>query len=112
MAQKDAFDTWFDKFEPVENEIEEEAAYYGCLFQKGDEEMEFVTNADPNCVWTLFECDSQDYVVSGMEDFQGLAAMLSSNAHSPHPRSLVIVTRGYFVTNHPWREGISFRVDM
>jgi hypothetical protein len=77
------YDDWIDQYQPIENPIDKDAGYEGCMFETYGEENEFVlNNLNRNTVWTLITGDDEDsWVIPGYH----------------------IVNRlGYFITTKPW----------
>jgi hypothetical protein len=58
----DYFD-FFDKYKPIKNHIDANAAEDGCMFETFGLELEFVKQADPSKVWTLVEDDEGFLVI-------------------------------------------------
>lgn len=90
MPSMMAYEDWVEKFKPIQNSIDPNAAYDGCMFETYGKEMEAVKAANPLYVWTLVDGDEGK-------------SILSSGYH--------YVNRiGYFITEIPFepRPGMEF----
>ena len=77
------YDDWVDQYQPIENLIDKEAGYEGCMFETYGEENEFVLdNLNRNTVWTLITGDNEDFWVI--------------------PGYHIVNRMGYFITTKPW----------
>lgn len=80
------FESWFTKYNPIENHIDDNAAYDGLMFETFGKEVEFVKEQPRNYIWTLVEGERNKMV-------------LMSDWH--------IVNRiGYFITKEPWTDNL------
>ena len=77
------YDDWVDQYQPIQNPIDKEAGYEGCMFETYGEENEFVlNNLNKNTVWTLITGDDEDsWVIPGYH---------------------IVNRMGYFITTKPW----------
>jgi hypothetical protein len=95
-SDEDTFDTFIERFRPIVNHIDPNAAfdcgYGGCLFETYGQELEFVRQQSAARVWTLIEADGVLYADSGRHFVNRL---------------------GYFVSETPVQSGeaLSFRLD-
>lgn len=81
--------TWWKKFVPKKNHLDNEASWAGYMYETYGDELEFVRTQPDTHVWTFLQADDKHYVVSGYH----------------------LVNRlGYFVTENPWVEETQFRV--
>lgn len=46
------YEEWEYKFKPIKNHLTESAAFDGTMFETYGEELEFVQNSNPECIWT------------------------------------------------------------
>jgi len=77
------YDDWVDQYQPIENPIDKDAGYEGCMFETYGEENEFVlNNLNRNTVWTLITGDNEDFWVI--------------------PGYHIVNRMGYFMTTKPW----------
>lgn len=84
------YDKWFDEYKPVENHIDNNASFDGCMFETYGEELRHILATDSYKVWTLLEDDYGNQCVT--------------NGYH-------IVNRlGYFITEKPWEEGQDFNI--
>ncbi len=80
--------TWWKKFIPKKNHLDNEASWDGYMYETYGDELEFVRTQPDTHVWTFLQADDKHYVVSGYH----------------------LVNRlGYFVTEKPWVEETQFR---
>ncbi len=80
--------TWWKKFVPKKNHLDNEASWDGYMYETYGDELEFVRTQPDTHVWTFLQADDKHYVVSGYH----------------------LVNRlGYFVTEKPWVEETQFR---
>ena len=49
----------------------------GCLFETYGEELAFVRQQDPRCIWTFLDGDDAQYVVSGMHFVNRIGYLIS-----------------------------------
>jgi hypothetical protein len=77
------YDDWIDQYQPIENPIDKNAGYEGCMFETYGEENEFVLDKlNRNTVWTLITGDNEDFWVI--------------------PGYHIVNRMGYFITTKPW----------
>lgn len=65
--KKISFDDFVEKYKPVKNHLDENAAFDGTMFETFGDEVQHVVkiaNANPTRVWTFLSGDG-DYIVSG-----------------------------------------------
>ena len=65
MSKRLTFDRWLDKYKPVKNHIDTNAACDGLMFETYGPEVEHVKKQPANLVWTLVDCDGRLYLCSG-----------------------------------------------
>ena len=76
------YDLWIDTYIPVENHLDIEAGFGGCMYETYGDEYEFIKKANKNNVWTLIDGDGM-FIIPGRH----------------------YVNRfGYFITEVPWTE--------
>jgi hypothetical protein len=81
-------ETWWKKFVPKKNHLNNKSSWDGCMYETYGDELEFVLTQPDTHVWTFLQADDKHYVVSGYH----------------------LVNRlGYFVTEKPWVEEAQFR---
>ena len=82
MILEDPVDQWFNKYDPLKNQFDDNASWNGYMFETFDEEVEFVRKQADNLVWTWVDGEGGTFLLPG-----------------PH-----FVNRiGYFVCRKPWR---------
>jgi hypothetical protein len=58
--------TFWNKYQPIKNHLEPDAAWDGFLFETYGPELEYVLSRVPDgVVWTLLDCDGELIVGSG-----------------------------------------------
>lgn len=62
MSKFYTYQSWFDTFKPIKNNITNGADYH---FETYGEEYEFVKAQDPNTIWTEVDGEEGTYIVSG-----------------------------------------------
>jgi len=81
----------FDKkYQPIENHIDDNASWSGCMFETFGAEVEFVKQQPENHIWTIVECDDSMVVVSGWH---------------------YVNRMGYLITVNPWQDDIEVMID-
>lgn len=84
------FDEWFETFDPVTNNIDNNASFNGCMFETYGDELNFVQETDDNHIWTYGDGDDGGtYIWSGYSFVNRI---------------------GYFVTKRPWLGGTDYQV--
>ena len=75
------YEDFLDKYKPMKNNIDSNAAFDGYMFETYGEELTMVHAQPDNNIWTIIEDDNDLYLVSGNH----------------------FVNRfGYFITLNPW----------
>lgn len=54
---------FFDKYKPIVNPFDSNAAENGCLFETYGAELQMVKDAEPNKVWTLVTDDNGETII-------------------------------------------------
>jgi hypothetical protein len=62
MSKFYTYQSWFDTFKPIKNNLTNGADYH---FETYGDEYEFVKAQDPNTIWTEVDGDSGTYIISG-----------------------------------------------
>lgn len=89
MLKKMKYDDFWDKYEPITNDLDDNASYDGCMFETYDEELAFVKKQPKAHIATLIEVNGEQYIISGFH----------------------LVNRlGYFITKHPMPEDLEVTV--
>lgn len=74
--------SWFDKYKPIKNHLDDNASFDGYMYETYGEEMEFVRSQPLNTIWTLIHGDYD-------------SLFLDNGMH-------VVNRIGYFITTNPW----------
>ena len=76
-------DVFYEKYTPIQNHLDENAAFDGNLFETYGAEIQFVLNYDRKKVWTILEAENNIYIAAGYH----------------------LVNRlGYFITDIEWTD--------
>ena len=59
---EDEFD---EKFKLMTNPFEDNVGWNGCFFETYGQELDYVRNCHPACIWTYIDGDEGDTIVSG-----------------------------------------------
>lgn len=59
------YESWFESYKPIDNEIIEDAPFEGKMFETYDDEVAFVSKQEPAHIWTLVEADDEMYIIAG-----------------------------------------------
>ena len=54
---EETFEFWLEEFKPITNHIDDNASFDGIMFETYGEEVEFVKQQDPRCIWTYGDGD-------------------------------------------------------
>ena len=67
MEKTLTFDDWIEKYKPIKNHLSEYTSSFDgyCFDYTEKEEMEFVTNHDPNNIWTMVWAEDCYAVIPG-----------------------------------------------
>ena len=59
-------DEWFDKYKPIQNHLDENASFDGCMFETYGDEVDFVRSQDPATIWMYGDGDDgEGHIWSG-----------------------------------------------
>lgn len=84
------FDTWFDTYKPIPNNINPDSSFGGYMFETYGEEYEFVKKAHDNHIWMYGDGDDDGtYIWNGW----GFVNRI-----------------GYFITEVPFSNGVDVQV--
>jgi hypothetical protein len=74
---------WVEKFKPIVNHIDKNAAWDGTLFECSERELDFISDQQKHKIWTYIDGDDDEYafIVEGWRVYGRL---------------------GYFITEKPW----------
>lgn len=81
---------FFQHYKPIKNHINEhgDAPWNNHAFEKTNAELQFIRDSPENTVWTLVECDNDNYMVRSGRRF------VNASLH--------------FITSVPWTEDTQF----
>lgn len=63
--EEDEYFEWVDKYKPIQNHIDENAAFGGTMFETFGAEYDFVVSQDPAKVWTYVDGDGGSCIIDG-----------------------------------------------
>lgn len=109
MLQTISEDKFYDKYQPIDNKFDDNASFDGKLYETFGEELDycFELSKKENRVWTIIECDDEDYIPDDEdEDYEIKACMcILSGFH--------IVNRiGFMITEVPYDHDIEVKLDL
>lgn len=61
---------FFEQFQPIQNPMDDNASFDGCMFETYGAELAFVlktAQSSPNKVWTILDCDGELVITSGYQ---------------------------------------------
>lgn len=118
------YDEWCDKFKPIQNTVNGNAAFSGTMFETFGDELQAVLKAtadNPACVWTLQEgeqdellCDKAGYakgVVDGIDQYTYPGGepvdsdFIGDGYHT-------VNRMGYFITKVPAEPGVFYVIHL
>ena len=73
-------DEFYEKFNRVQNHIDTNASFDGCMFETYDKELEYVKSVlekTPKRVWTILDCDGKTYYASGYHHVNRLGYIIT-----------------------------------
>jgi len=82
---------FYEKFTPIENHIDDNAGWDGCMFETYGDESDFVAEQDNNNVWTIIEGDDDDIFIESGYHF--------------------VNRMGYLITKEKWVEDTLVKTD-
>ena len=91
-------DEFYDKYKPVKNHLDDNASFDGFMWETYDEEKEycFELAKKENRVWTIIECDDEDYDGDGESD----DILDPDNQEEGYePPSCLVITNGFHYVN-------------
>ena len=77
------YEDFLDKYEPVKNNIDPNAAFDGYMFETYGNELTMLHAQPDNHIWTIIEGDNGLYLASGYHSVNRI---------------------GYFITLNPWED--------
>lgn len=84
MRKLDAYDRWFEKYKPIKNHLNDNAAFEGILYETYGDEVEYVRTYGvtfPNRIWTLVEEDGEMAILSGYHHVNRLGYFITQRSH-------------------------------
>ena len=87
-----SLDDFFDKYKPIENHLDDNRSFNGCMFETYGEELEFVKSQDPSTIWMYGDGDDGGtYIWSGW----GFVNRI-----------------GYFITSIPYEDDTDYQIQV
>ena len=86
-------DSWYEKYTPVKNKLDNNAAFDGCMFETYDKELEYVKNSANKSkkVWTIVEGDYGTLMISAGFHFVNRQGYLITEEDYPSEAAYVIL---------------------
>jgi len=79
------YSKWVETFKPVKNHLTPNTKLEGLVFETRGNNLGFVRAANPDCVWTLVEGDSNRwYVVDGYHLINRIGYLITEIPHENH----------------------------
>jgi hypothetical protein len=72
------YEEWEKKYKPIKNHLDPDQ---DILFETNGNEFEFISNCDPNKVWTLIDGDEGTYVSSGTHLVNRISYIVTEESH-------------------------------
>jgi hypothetical protein len=89
---EETFEFWLEEFKPITNHIDDNASFDGIMFETYGDEVEFVKQQDPRCIWTYGDGDDGgSYIWNGWHFVNRI---------------------GYFITEVPCPEDTTIQVEV
>ena len=60
-----SYENWLVKYHPIQNHLDTNAPFDGCMFETFGKEVEFVRAQPTAKIWTLLECDGKTFICEG-----------------------------------------------
>lgn len=64
-CERISYENWFAKYRPIQNHLDKNAPFYGCLFETYGKEVAFVRAQPVAKIWTLAEMDGKTFICEG-----------------------------------------------
>lgn len=97
---KTDFDTWFDRFNPIENETGDSGIFVDdkCyMFETYGDDLEKVKAANPECIWTVVEVEDDE------DDEESGGYVIVDGFHH-------VNRQGYIITEKPSDTGCFYEI--
>ena len=85
-----SYDEFVEKYKPIQNHIDINCNHEGLMFETYGEELEFVKESDPHCIWTLTDCDDTIIIQSGFHYVNRLGYFITEVPFTAEDNILVI----------------------
>lgn len=93
-AQELSYDQWVEKYKPIQNILDDNASYDGCMHETYGAELEAARLATRrNCCWTVIECDNPAY------DSEAAEAAEKAGAEYDVRDSVWVIASGFHPVN-------------
>ena len=76
-------DEFVERFKPVENHLDDNASFDGCMFETYGEELAFVRRQDPDLIWTLVDSDDGLAIIEGYHLVNRIGYLIASVPRPP-----------------------------
>lgn len=80
-------DDFLDVFKPIQNPIESDAPFDGCMFETFGAELDYVTQyakTNPDHVWTIFDVDGRQIINNGVGYVNRMGYLITEKAAAPN----------------------------
>jgi len=77
------YDEWIELFNPLVNHIDSNASYNGAMFDTYGKELKYLEGIDPNCIWTLSDCDGEMFIHNGWGFVNRMGYFITSIPFNP-----------------------------
>jgi len=81
MLKTISYDNFLSHYRPVENHINTNAAYDGCMFETYGDEAAYIQACKPENVWTLIDEDGELFIINGFHFVNRLGYFVANRVH-------------------------------
>ena len=57
---------FFEKYNPMQNPIDKNAAFDGTMYETYGEEIEFINIQEPKMIWTIISEEDELFIIAGL----------------------------------------------
>ena len=61
-----SYERWLEKYRPIQNHLNSNSSFDGCMFETYGEELAFVCAQHDRTIWTLLDCDGEMRIAEGL----------------------------------------------
>lgn len=94
MTEDQIFDEFYEKFQPIQNHLVDDAPEGGCMFETYGDELAFVLSQDPQNIWTIVEGENKMHYVKGYHLVNRIGYLVMKNPWTLEDKDVEIDTRG------------------